>query len=63
MVIWLMSTARVTWVISVIQVFKFIGFVSVIMAQRVVITLNKYAKALRVVRHQVNCKDVGMCVI
>ena len=44
MVIWLMRTARVTWIISVIQVFKFIGFVSVIMAKRVNITLNEYAK-------------------
>ena len=44
MVIWLMRTARVTWIISVIQVFKFIGFVSVIKAVRVIITLNEYAK-------------------
>ena len=44
MVIWLMRTARVTWIISVIQVFKFIGFVSVIKAKRVIITLNEYAK-------------------
>jgi hypothetical protein len=27
---WLMRTGRVTWIISVIQVFKFIGFVFVI---------------------------------
>ena len=44
MVIWLMRTARVTWIISVIQVFKFIGFVSVIKAKRVIITLDEYAK-------------------
>ncbi len=37
MVIWLMRTARVTWIISIIQVFKFIGFVSVIKAKRVII--------------------------
>jgi hypothetical protein len=37
MVILLMST---TWIISVIQVFKFIGFVSVIKAKG----LNEYAK-------------------
>ena len=47
MVIWLMRTARVTWIISVIQVFKFIGFVSVIKAVRVIITLNEYANASR----------------
>ncbi len=29
-VIWLMRTARVTWIISVTQVFKFIGFVCAI---------------------------------
>jgi hypothetical protein len=44
MVIWLMRTARVTWIISVIQVFTFIRSVSVIKAKRVVITLNEYAK-------------------
>ncbi len=57
-----MKTARVTWIINVIQVFNFIGFVSVIVVKRVVITLNEYAKASRVVRHQVSGKDVGMCV-
>ena len=62
MVIWLMRTARVTWIISVIQVFKFIGFVSVIKAVRVIITLNEYTKASRSVRHQVSGKDGGMCV-
>jgi hypothetical protein len=62
MVVWLLRTARVTWIINVIQVFKFIGFVSVIVVKRVVITLNEYAKASRVVRHQVSGKDVGMCV-
>ena len=41
MVIWLMRTARVTWIISVIQVFNFIGFVSLIKAKRVIITLNE----------------------
>ncbi len=61
MVIWLMRTARVTW-ISVIQVFRFIGFVSVIKAKRVITTLNEYAKASRSVRHQVSGKDGGMCV-
>ena len=44
MVIWLMRTGRVIWIISVIQVFKFIGFLSVIKAKRVIITLNEYAK-------------------
>ncbi len=44
MVIWLMRAARVTWIISVVQVFTFIGFVSVIKAVRVIITLNEYAK-------------------
>ena len=44
LVIWFMRTARVTWIISVIQVFKFIGFVYVIRAVRVIITLNEYAK-------------------
>ena len=62
MVIWLMRTARVTWIISVIKVFKFIGFVSVSKAKRVIITLNEYAKASRSVRHQVSSKDGGMCV-
>jgi hypothetical protein len=57
MVIWLMRTARVTWTISVIQVFKFIGFVYVIKAVRVIITLNEYAKASRSVRHQVSGND------
>ena len=40
MVIWLMMTARLTWIISVIQVFQFIGFVCVIKAKRVIFTLN-----------------------
>ena len=62
MFIWLMRTARLTWTISVIQVFTFIGFVSVINAVRVIITLNEYAKASRSVRHQVSGKDGGMCV-
>ena len=62
MVIWLMRTARVTLIISAIQVFTFIGFVSVIKAVRVIITLNEYAKASRSVRHQVSGKDGGMCV-
>jgi hypothetical protein len=62
MVIWLMRTARVTLIISDIQVFQFIGFVCVIKAARDSITLNKYAKASRSVRHQVSCKDGGMCV-
>ncbi len=62
MVIWLMRTARATWIISVIQVFTFIGFVSVIKAVRVIITLNQYAKASWSVRHQVSGKDGGMCV-
>jgi hypothetical protein len=44
MVIWLMRTARVTWIISVIQVFKFVGFVSVIKAIKVIVTLNEYGK-------------------
>ncbi len=61
-VILLMRTARVTWIISVIQVFKFIPFVSVIKAIRVIITLNEYVKASRSVRHQVSGKDGGMCV-
>ena len=62
MVIWLMRTARVTWTISVIQVFKFIGFVSVIKVVSVIITLNEHAKASRSVRHQVSGKDGDMCV-
>jgi ABC-type microcin C transport system permease subunit YejE len=62
MVIWLMRTGRVTWIISVIQVFKFIGFVCVIKAKRVIITLHEYGKASRSVRHQVSGKDTGMCV-
>jgi hypothetical protein len=62
MVIQLMRTGRVTWIISVIQVFKFIGFVSVIKARRVILTLNEYAKASRSVRHQMSGKDGGMCV-
>ncbi len=44
MVIWLRRTARVSWIISVIQVFNLIGFVYVIRAVRVIITLNEYAK-------------------
>jgi hypothetical protein len=62
MVIWLMRAARVTWIITVIQVYKFIEFVSVIKAVRVIITLNEYAKASRSVRHQLSGKDGGMCV-
>ena len=62
MVIRLMRTARVTWIINVIQVIKFIGFVCVIKAKRVIITLNEYAKAARSVRHQVSGNDGGMCV-
>jgi hypothetical protein len=61
-VIWLMRTARVTWIISVIQVSKFIGFVCAIEAKRVIITLNEYAKASISVRHQLSGKDGGMCV-
>ncbi len=45
MVIWLRRTAR-SWIIRVIQVFKFIGFVYVIRAIRVIITLNEYAKVV-----------------
>ncbi len=60
MVIWLMRTGRVTWIISVIQVLKFIEFFPAIKAKRVIITLNEYAKASRGVRHQVRCKDVVM---
>ncbi len=41
MVLWLMRTGRFTLIISVIQIFKFIGFVSVIKAKRVIITLNE----------------------
>ncbi len=62
MVIWLMRTARVTLIISDIQVFKFVAFVSVIKAKRVNVTLNEYAKASSSVRHQVSGKDGGMCV-
>jgi hypothetical protein len=62
MVIWLMRTARVTWIISVIQVFIFIGFICVIKAKSVIVTLNEYAKASRSVRHQVSGKKGGMCV-
>ena len=51
MVIWLVKTARVTWIITVIQVFKFIGFASLIKAVRVIVTLNEYAKASSSVRH------------
>jgi hypothetical protein len=57
-----MRTARVTCIISVVQVFKFIVFVSVIKAKRVIITLNEYAKASRSVRHKVSRKDGGMCL-
>ena len=39
-----MTVARLTWIISVIQVFKFIGFVCVVKARRVIIMLNEYAK-------------------
>jgi hypothetical protein len=62
MIIWLMRTGRVTWIISVIQVFKFIGFVCVIGAKRVILTLNEYAKASRSVKHQVSGKEGRMCV-
>ena len=41
---WLRRTARVSWIVNVIQVFEFIGFVYVIRAVRVIITLNEYAK-------------------
>ncbi len=44
MVIWLRRTARVSWIISVIQVFKLIEFVCVIRAIRVIITLSEFAK-------------------
>jgi hypothetical protein len=57
-----MRTGRVTWIISVFQVFKFIEFLPAIKAKRVIITLNEYAKASRSVRHQVSGKDGGMCV-
>jgi hypothetical protein len=60
--VWLMRTARVTWIISVVQVFRFIGFVSVIKAKRVIVTLNEYAKVSRSVRHKVSRKDGGMCL-
>ncbi len=62
MVIRLIRTARVTWIISVIQVFKFIEFLSATKAKRVIITLNEHAKASRSVRHQVSGKDGGLCV-
>ncbi len=62
MVIKLMRTGRVTWIISVIQVFIFIGFVSVIKAKRVIITINEYAKGSRSVRYQVSGKEGGMFV-
>jgi hypothetical protein len=62
MVIWLMRTSRVTCIISVIQVFKFIGFDTVIKVVWVIITLNEYAKASRSVRHQVSGKVGGVCV-
>jgi hypothetical protein len=55
-IIWLIRTARVTWIMSVIQVL----FICVIKAKRVIITLNEYAKASRSVRHQVSGKD-GVC--
>jgi hypothetical protein len=61
-VYWFLRTARVTWIINVIQVFKFIGFDSVIKAVRVIITPNEYAKASRSVRHYVSGKDDGICV-
>jgi hypothetical protein len=44
MVIWLRRTARVSWIVSVIQGFKLIGFVYVIRSIRLIITLNEYAK-------------------
>jgi len=44
MVIWLRRTARVSWIISVIQVFKFIGFVYMIRAITVITPLYQYAK-------------------
>jgi hypothetical protein len=59
-----MRTARVTWIISVIQVFKFIGFVCVIKQKGLLLRYmnNEYAKASRSVRHQVSGKDGGMSV-
>jgi hypothetical protein len=57
-----MRTTRVTWIITVTQMFKLSGFVPVIKAVRVIITLNEYAKASRSVRHQVSGKNGGMCV-
>ncbi len=62
MVIWLMRAGRVIWIISIIQVFTCFGFVCVITAKKVIVTLNEYAKASRSVRHQVSGKDGGMCV-
>jgi hypothetical protein len=62
MVIKLMRTGRVTWIISVIQVSKFIGFGCVIKAKRVIITISEYAKGSRSVRHQVSGKEGGMFV-
>ncbi len=41
MVFRLMRTARVTWIISVIQMLKLIGYVSVTKAVRVIITRNE----------------------
>ena len=38
-----MRIAMVTWICSVIRVFKFVGFVCVFKAIRVIITLNEYA--------------------
>ncbi len=59
MVIWLRRTARVSWIISVIQVFKFIGFVYVIRAIRVIITLNEYSKEREAPSE---CKELwGVC--
>ena len=43
-VIRFMSIARATLSFSVIRVFKFFGFDSVIKAMRVIIRLNEYAK-------------------
>ena len=40
----IMKIARLTWIVSAIRVFKFIGFVCVVKAIRVIITLNEYAK-------------------
>jgi membrane-bound ClpP family serine protease len=62
MVIRLMRIASVTWIISVIQAFKFIALVSVIKAKRVIFTLNEYAKASRSVRCQMSCKDCAHLV-